>query len=1226
MAGNLGEATLELSVELGNLKRDLGRAERVIEKTGRDFEKDFSKSGKKAGNRFGKGITDSIRRQKTKFSSAIKKSFSSGGILNGIGLGIGNQLVGGITSALGAIKGQIGDVFKVGIEAEQTKIAFETLVGDATEAKKVIKDLIDFAATTPFELPEVRSAGRALLAFGVETDKLKGSLKAVGDISAGIGAPIGEIAEIFGKARVQGRLFGEDINQLTGRGIPIISELAKQFGVTESEVKNLVSKGEVNFGHLEQAFQDLTGEGGKFFDLMEKQSQSTGGKISNLADKFTQIKARIFEAIQPATIAVIDRLGVALTGVAAFVDRTAKAFEGFSSEGKQFALGTTAIIAVVTALTVAIGAVVAILSSGFVAALAAGTAAAAPFIAAGAAIAAVVTGIVVAVQRVIQWWDSMSEAQRQATRESQPLQAALGDTIDLVRSLTQWLIEQVPTVIEWGKQLVEVVVFLARQWKANFDATIEILNLFIIGLKRVIASAFEFRDNVIAAFVAVKDQATNNVNALRDNLDKAIAKARSILDSLIERFEMTKASIADAIGPKGVAIVKTFGNVTKAVIKGLIKPITNMIDLAKRAKDAVAGLGSIDLNPFNNGGNKNAATSGKAGNVLGFSVTSNVGNRTHPISGRQRFHAGTDFGTPTGTPLYAPSDATVSTSTYAGSAGNLITLKQLDGKVTRWMHLSKRVVEAGQKVKAGQLIGLSGNTGGSTGAHLHLEVKDSSGRLLNSSQTINYLKGLKSTKGQGGTNLSDSQLLAGVKDSDADGDHHHDHDHKHDHKGEIDLTKESSPELTPEQSGLSKLNPLEILGSQVQGLEQFKQIGDLSIGSAKGLGLADSKTQAMALEGVYEQMHFRLQEVLTAARAMDTTDFNLDEALQYQQSLSRLVQLQNEVQPGDTFEALQGALTSARQSADLESQRIQNDYLDGLINEESQIERLKENYGGLGSEISSLIPRVQTFILAASDPAASLNAQLLLQNLREIKREAAESEKEAENLHKTTSEYVGILQGELGQNAGSLFRNLITDINTADDAVGNFFDSLFNRIFDQALQKGIDALFGAIGGGGGGGFGAIIGSIFGAKSGGVIPGSSARIPNYKAGGVVGFVEQAGKALQREGSQGRLIAAQVGERVLTRQQNRNYERLMRRQVVGNYMSGGVVGNRAGSLAPAASGSSGVVRTEVINSKEYVSMDELQVYLRQTHDTAVQSSAAERSRDFRNTNYRKRNRLG
>ncbi len=191
-----------------------------------------------------------------------------------------------ISLAIGASLGGIGigTGIKLAADMEQAQVAFEVMLGSADEAKKLLAELDDFAASTPFQLPGIIDAGRKLLAFGSTAQDIPRELKAIGDLSAGIGAPIGEIAELYGKARVNGRLFMEDINQLTGRGIPIIGELAKQFGVADSEVRGLVSSGKVNFKNLEKAFQSLTSEGGKFAGLMEKQSNTTSGIFSTLKD------------------------------------------------------------------------------------------------------------------------------------------------------------------------------------------------------------------------------------------------------------------------------------------------------------------------------------------------------------------------------------------------------------------------------------------------------------------------------------------------------------------------------------------------------------------------------------------------------------------------------------------------------------------------------------------------------------------------------------------------------------------------------------------------------------------------------------------------------------------------------------------------------------------------------------------------------------------------------
>ena len=146
-------------------------------------------------------------------------------------------------------------------------------------ADRLNAQVVKFAATTPFELPQLQAATQKLLAFGVASSRIIPTLRQLGDVSAAIGAPIEEIAEIYGKARVQGRLFAEDINQLTGRGIPIIQELAKQFGVTDGEVKKLVEDGKVGFAQLEKAFEGMTAEGGIFFGQMAEQSATLGGQI-----------------------------------------------------------------------------------------------------------------------------------------------------------------------------------------------------------------------------------------------------------------------------------------------------------------------------------------------------------------------------------------------------------------------------------------------------------------------------------------------------------------------------------------------------------------------------------------------------------------------------------------------------------------------------------------------------------------------------------------------------------------------------------------------------------------------------------------------------------------------------------------------------------------------------------------------------------------------------------
>lgn len=106
-----------------------------------------------------------------------------------------------------------------------------------------------------------------------------------------------------------------------------------------------------------------------------------------------------------------------------------------------------------------------------------------------------------------------------------------------------------------------------------------------------------------------------------------------------------------------------------------------------------------------------------------FSFTSGYGVRYDPFNGGAAMHAGIDMAGPVGEPIYASADAVVERAGWASGYGNLVELDHGKGIETRYGHMSKILVKAGDKVKRGQKIGLMGSTGRSTGSHLHYEVR-----------------------------------------------------------------------------------------------------------------------------------------------------------------------------------------------------------------------------------------------------------------------------------------------------------------------------------------------------------------------------------------------------------------------------------------------------------------------------------------------------------------------
>lgn len=239
------------------------------------------------------GVRDASRQIEADGGS-IEKSISrvkTGLATLGVGLGFKE-----ITSAIANTRG----------EFQQLEVAFNTMLGSEEKATALMSQLIRTAAITPFGLQEVATGAKQLLAFGMEADKVNETLTRLGDISAGLGTNLGDLVYLYGTTMAQGRLYTQDLNQFTGRGIPMIGELAKQFGVAENKVKELVEAGKVGFPEVQKVIESLTGEGSKFGGLMEEQSKTISGQISNIEDAFDTMLNEIGKSQQGLISGTLD--------------------------------------------------------------------------------------------------------------------------------------------------------------------------------------------------------------------------------------------------------------------------------------------------------------------------------------------------------------------------------------------------------------------------------------------------------------------------------------------------------------------------------------------------------------------------------------------------------------------------------------------------------------------------------------------------------------------------------------------------------------------------------------------------------------------------------------------------------------------------------------------------------------------------------------------------------
>lgn len=239
-------------------------------------------NGDASGLKKALGEVDKETTQAEKGQSAFGKTMG--------GVAVAGKLVAGAALAAGtAIAGAGVLGIKSAGDFEQSRVAFEVMLGSADKARSMMQDIATFAKSTPFELPEVVTGSKQLLAFGVAQENIIPTMRKLGDIAAGVGVPVGQLTNVFGQVKVAGRLMGQDLLQFTNAGVPMIEALSKVMGKPQEEIKKLVEQGKVGFPEVEAAINSLTTNGGKFGGMMEKQSQTFGGVVSNIKDGFGQI-------------------------------------------------------------------------------------------------------------------------------------------------------------------------------------------------------------------------------------------------------------------------------------------------------------------------------------------------------------------------------------------------------------------------------------------------------------------------------------------------------------------------------------------------------------------------------------------------------------------------------------------------------------------------------------------------------------------------------------------------------------------------------------------------------------------------------------------------------------------------------------------------------------------------------------------------------------------------
>lgn len=263
MAEKVGSVYIEIQAKMGSLEKDLKSLEAKLNGVGQNG-------------------------QQTGSSLATMGKLIAGAGITGAVIGLGK-------AALSAAA-----------QMEQNRVAFTTMLGSADKANKLLQEMTDFAASTPFELPEIVTAGKQMLAFGFGANEVIDNLRMLGDVSAGLSVPVGDMVYLFGQIKTQGRAMTQDLMQFANRGVPIFDELSKSMGIGKEEVKKYAEQGKIGFGEIEQVFKNLTAEGSKFGGMTEAQSKTLAGQWSNFNDALGKSLTLLGDDMSPTMKAILS--------------------------------------------------------------------------------------------------------------------------------------------------------------------------------------------------------------------------------------------------------------------------------------------------------------------------------------------------------------------------------------------------------------------------------------------------------------------------------------------------------------------------------------------------------------------------------------------------------------------------------------------------------------------------------------------------------------------------------------------------------------------------------------------------------------------------------------------------------------------------------------------------------------------------------------------------------
>lgn len=357
-----------------------------------------------------------------------------------------NKMTGAL-SAIAAVQlgsvftGMAGGILNMGIasvqaaaQMRQYEIAFQTMLKSAEAGTQMLRDLQQFAAETPFDVPGVVSAGQQLMAFGFKAEEIIPMLTNLGDAASGLGLGtegVSRLAYALGQMQTSGKLNAQDMMQLTSAGISAWDMLAQAAGKTVAEMKDLCSKGAIDSKAAVQTI--VAGMNDQFGGMMAKTSDEVAGLLANIEETAGNTSAAVGKYLTEAFNIkgilkdVSDRLGE-------FQQKMQTATEQGKSMGDVI---KECVPAPVIAAIGAFAAVLVVVSVAAVATLGAVLGLSAGIVAAGAAIGA-------AIALIITYWDDLANAVKAAVQGILDTVVIIGTAVtEAILGVVRWILDTI---------------------------------------------------------------------------------------------------------------------------------------------------------------------------------------------------------------------------------------------------------------------------------------------------------------------------------------------------------------------------------------------------------------------------------------------------------------------------------------------------------------------------------------------------------------------------------------------------------------------------------------------------------------------------------------------------------------------------------------------------------------------------------------------------------------